>query len=481
MKIAIIGAGLSGSNILKNLFDNRFIEDNEIFIFDPRNALGPGFPYEKDSLYKLLNVQDRFMSMTDDDLGFVKWLKTNNIEYQNFEEMTSRNYYGDYLKELYKPYYEHNNVTIIHKEVTDIDVDQNTYKIKTDNWVDDVFEAVFLTIGHPEYADHYDLRGEKNYIHNPYPLDEKLSHFTENDRIGIIGAGATSLDIFRYIMQTYNLEYPFYIFTRDSIFNIPHINLINENFKFSISDEWVDAQLAENNGLIPLDNILKLIDSDLKSEGVDFIKSYEKIKDLTLDLYRDILKNKPQDIALITEYFERFTKYFSKLFAMLPKEDADKYLSTYHNMVDAFRTLTPPKTTEWLLSSIETGKVKIVKGLKEINVVQSGQLEAIADETILMDYLINTTGFDFNIKNNSDHNILIRNLYDKKIIDPDINGNYVNITWPDANIISKRYGNLVNLYMIGMWVFGTHYRANDIRSIKEVARVVTNRFIEKNK
>lgn len=482
MNIAIIGAGLSGSNILKNLFDNNLIEQNQIYIFEPREKLGSGFPYEFESEYKLLNVPERFMSMDDDDMGFVKWLEANKTTYQNFEGMTPRNYYGQYLEDFYRPYYNHPNINIVKKEVTDMEVVESfpkTYRLKTDQWEEPIFDAVFLTLGHPDYSDHYDLRDKKNYIHNPYPLEKMLAHLTKDDKIAMIGAGATSLDVFRYILQSYELENPFYILTRDSIFNIPHIELDKSEFRFSINDEWVQTQLDENGGIIPLDNILHLVAEDFKSEGVAFHKCYERIKNNSLELYRELLEEKPQDIALIVEYFEHFTKYFSKLYGLLSKSDQNFYMDKYHDKIDAFRALTPPNTATWLLDTIDAGKALIIKGLEEIKVNDSGQFEAIADENITVDYLINTTGFDFNIERNAKRNTLIKNLYDKKIIDSDEEGNSVNITWPKATVLSKRYGELENLYMIGMWVFSIHYRANDIRSVKEVAKVVVENFTQK--
>ena len=481
MNIAIIGAGLAGSNILKNLFDNNFIEGNNIYVFEKRKDLGPGFPYEKESEYKYLNVDKKYMSMSEDEDGFIKWLNSNIDNPEGFEEMVPRNYYGEYLKDFYKKYYDHENINIVHKEVVDIEIlDNDNYKIKTNNWEDICFDAIFLSIGHPDYKDFYDLKDKDNYIHNPYPMDEKLSNLPYDKKIGIMGAGATSLDIFRYILQEYNLKYPLYILARSSIFNIPHIELENQNYKFSMSNEWIEEQLKENSGFIPLDNILHLIDSDFKSVGVDFIDCYNRVKDIDLELYKELLEEKPQDIALVIDYFEVFTKYFAKLYGYLSNNDIDRLMSKYSTMLDSFKTLTPPKTIEWILESIEENKMKIIMGLEDIK-YKNNKFEVSADENVEMDVLINTTGFDFNIKRNTKTNELINNLYNKKIIDPDMNGDFINVRWPECRMLSKKYGEIKNLYAIGMWIFGTQYRANDARSIKYVSKDLVKKFVENNK
>ena len=101
MKIAIIGCGVTGSNILRHILDHKnFRSEDKIYIFEKRDLLGPGVPYEKDTPVKMLNVGPRLMSMdreNDDDLK--EWLDKNVENPINFEGLISREDYALYIRD----------------------------------------------------------------------------------------------------------------------------------------------------------------------------------------------------------------------------------------------------------------------------------------------------------------------------------------------------------------------------------------------
>ena len=123
--------------------------------------------------------------------------------------------------ERFSPFYTHEQVRHVQNTVVDVEVlDASTkepaddtqdgnfvYRIKTeDGWQDGVYDAVFFSVGHPEYNDFYDLKGTENYIHNPYPMKEKLANFDNNQKISVVGSGATGVDLMRFFTSNYELE-----------------------------------------------------------------------------------------------------------------------------------------------------------------------------------------------------------------------------------------------------------------------------------
>src|SRR5699024_1340015 len=135
------------------------------------------------------------------------------------------------------------------------------YQLKTTNgWQDTFYDAVFFSIGHPPYADYYQLMGQENYIHNPYPMYEVLGHLTGEEKIGVIGSGATGIDLMRFLMTNYDLKEPLtYFVPTGEIFNFPTILLEKEEFQFTFSKDWIKAQMEPYTGTIPLDKIIQAI------------------------------------------------------------------------------------------------------------------------------------------------------------------------------------------------------------------------------
>ncbi|MGX7072287.1 FAD/NAD(P)-binding protein [Helcococcus kunzii] len=478
MKIAIIGAGLAGSNLLKSILEHKNYDNEQIYIFEKNERFGPGEPYKCDTKYRLLNTSNYSMSIEKGNpFDFNNWLNENEKKISNFEKMTPREYYGEYLEDRFSKYLNHKNVIRVNEEVIDIEVsNENTFSIKTDKQTIENFDNVFLTIGHPKYNDFYNLEGKDKYQNNPYPLSEKLDSITSKDRVGIIGAGASSIDIFRYLMQEKKMETPIYFFVRESIFHQPSIpNEIDNNFTFSFSDEWISKN-SDKNGFIKLDTIINQVKEDLLNENIDFMKYYNQVKEKTVENYKKLLKEKSVEITLISKYFIRIATFFSTLYASLTINDQKRYMKKYDKMLEPFYNVTPYETSKWIIECVEKGKVIFEKNLDEIE-IKNGKFIAKGDNDIEVDYLLNATGFNFNLEENTEENTLLKNLYNKKMIQPDDEGKFINVTAPNLNILSKKYGELKNFYVIGMWAYGVLIRANSADIIIRSTRAVADRFM----
>ena len=482
MKIAIIGCGLTGSNILKNILDHEnFRSQDKIYIFEKKDILGPGVPYEKDTPVKMLNVEAKLMSMDrENDHDLKEWLDKNVEKPVNFEGLISRENYGLYLRDYFKKYYESENVEIIKEEITDIDTVGEKFKLKTQEYLDIEFDTVFLALGHPDYNDFYDLKGIENYIHNPYLMEEKLSDLNKDAKIGIIGAGASSVDVFRYLSLVLKPEKAFEFFVINSeITKFPSIPLEdNSKFKFTISYDWIKESINKETGFISLEDALNKVDSDLKEADVDILKSYEKYKNIdTYEGYQRLIDEKPYDLQVLHEYFGLISKYHSQIFGLLSKLDQEKYLNEYHKVFDMFFTIVPIKTTQWIIDSINEGKVVFNKGLKEIE-YKDGKFVVTGDEVKEVDYLINTTGFNLDLMANAKENILIKNLLDKKIISSQDSAKGINVKWPDSSILSNKYGEIKNLISIGFFQSGLHYMPNGALTMREITKIAVDKYME---
>lgn len=484
MKIAIIGGGISGGSTLKAIIDHPlFKKDDQIHVFEPRERLGVGLPYSPDDESVMLNISPDALSVVKNNpLDFTKWLDENYAEPTNFEDLVSRPRYGKYLAERFAPYSNHEQVAHFHTKIMDIEVlDSSTqekinegkensyvYRLKnTDGWLADIYDAVFVAIGHPEYADYYGLKGTPNYIANPYPMKEKLASLTGNERIGVIGSGATGIDLMRFFMTNYDLKHPLTFYVQDQGFYFADIPYEKESFQFTFSMNWIREQRKD--GIIPLDVILSTFIEDIKAEGVDVKEVYNRYKKGDLPTIRRAVETKDQELALIHAYNSKLVQFLPHLYNSLSGQDKEVYLAQYHQQLIFFKSRVPYKTFKWLFELLDAGKLKIVYGLTEILPQEDGSFHALADKKEVVDIFINATGFDSRLSSASKSLPLINNLFRKNIILPHINGRFVLVDWPQAQVINQKFGLMDNLFFFGLLIGGTQHENNDAQLTHQLA------------
>ncbi len=492
MKIAIVGIGLSGSVVLRSILEHKNLsKDDKIYLFEPRAKLGTGMPYEDDSAEKKLNTRANYVSVHEDNpLDFMHWLQDNvDHSYNLHEGMPSRKDYGRYVHERFTPYYNHEQVVTVRSHVEDVNIlhthlndERNhglySYQLKADGeWLEQVFSAVFFCIGHPNYQDFYKLKQEEGYIHNPYPLREKLVGLKTSDKVAVIGAGSTGVDVFRYLKKHYTFETPVHFLVRESAFKISEIFLQEDAYPFSMSHTWIEETSHRNHGLIPLQEILNLIAEDFQAANRDFHTIHNRIRNVDLMTQKQITDVEDQDIAYIQGYLSKLSRYFAELYGKLSAFDREEFLKTYDKILDFYLGPTPFETTLAILEAYEEGHLALLYNIESIE-TRDGEFMAQGDFNMTFDKIINATGFDFNLKSGTEDFSLIKNLYEKNIILPDQAGEYILVDWPSLNLLNKRYGKMCNALLMGLWISGTHYRNNDIPSILRVGRKASNLFMD---
>lgn len=496
MKIAIVGAGISGATIVKTCINHKnFKKEDRIDVFEPREVLGVGLPYGHDDESIMLNVDPEVLSYDSSvPNDFVEWLHENYDEPYNFEGLVSRPKYGCYLAERFAPYFNHKQVVHHPYKVVDLNVlDAETkepitdtksgnyiYQLKTTKgWLDTFYDAVFLAIGHPPYADYYQLIGKENYIHNPYPMHEVLGHLTGDEKIGVIGSGATGIDLMRFLMTNYELKEPLtYYVPSGEIFNFPTIPLEKEEFQFTFSRDCIKAQMDSHKGMIPLDEMIKIFIEDIKQEGVDVKTVYNRYKADDLKAMRLALESNDQELALIHSYAAKLIAYLPDLFNTLSGEDQERYLNQYHKKLLFFKARVPNKTFKWLFELLDAGKVRLVEGISDVQPEENGTFTIRADQTKTADLLINATGFDTTIEHIAKDRPLIERLYHQKLILPHKQGRFVFVDWPQAQVINQRFGLMDNFFFTGILIGSTQHENNDAHLTMRQASYSANWFMD---
>ena len=498
MEIAIVGAGISGSNVLKSIMTHpNFKADDLIDIYEPRQSLGSGLPYEPtDDESIMLNTSSDVLSVDENNpLDFTEWLHENYAEPTNFEQLVSRPRYGKYLVERFSPFYTHQQVNHIQNHVIDMQVfDKHTKKLADDNqdgeyvyqikteqgWQNKLYDAVFFSVGHPEYNDFYGLKGTKHYIHNPYPMKEKLTGFDSDQKIGVIGSGATGVDLMRFFATNYDLKHPLTFFDVKDPFHCVAIPFEKEEVTYRLTKEWVETEKEKYDGFIPLEVILDTIKEDLKQENADVMAVYDRYKAGTLEVFRKAFHEKDQELAAVQQYAARSVPNLPHLYNALSGEDQRKYMDEYHQIMNFFKTKVPYYSYQWLFERMDAGQVETVAGLKEVTPLENGRFELIADDhKSEADILVNATGFMQNIEALTKHSELIKNLFHRRLIEPHVNGKFILVDWPQCRVMNQRFGRMDNLFFLGLLIGGTQHENNDAGQTIQQARFTANQFMDK--
>lgn len=498
MKIAIVGAGLSGSNVLRALMTHpKFQAEDEIDVFESRDVLGSGLPYHpSDDESIMLNISPAVMSVDLENANdFVEWLEENYEEPTNFEHLVSRPKYGRYLIERFAPFYQHEQVRHIQETVEDVqtfdavtgeEVYQGTgrelvYRLKTNRgWQKARYDAVFFAIGHPAYNDFYHLKDKEHFIHNPYPMNEKLMTLDENARIAVLGSGATGVDIMRFLFINYDLKNPLTFYDVKEPFHSISIPYDKENFTYSISMDWIEEQKDQHDGFIPLQVILGTIQKDLRKEDADVMAVYNRYKADTFEVYRKASATKDQELAAVQKYASKTVRFLPHLYNALSGKDQDIYMDKYYNIMQFFKSRVPYLSYQWLFDSLDSGQLVAKNGLHNVQGLDNGRFKITTQEDQAeVDVLINATGFNNHLKSLAKDNPLIANLYDKRIILPHVNGRFILINWPECRVINQRFGVMKNLFFLGLLIGGTQHENNDAGQAIEQANFTAKAFMDK--
>lgn len=469
MKIAVVGAGVSGASVVRALLTHsNFTSKDQIDVFEPRETLAVGLPYNPsdDEAIRLNLAPDKLSVVQENPNDFVEWLEENFEDPTNFEDLVSRPTYGKYLIDRFTPYFEDEKVTHIQETIIDLEVlEQESglcYRLKSNKgWSDTIYDAVFFAIGHPPYNDYYNLAGAENYTHNPYPMHEKLNAIDPSKKIGVVGSGATAMDLMRYLHLNFDLKHPLIFYDPNPPFNFVNIPYEGE-LPFTFNKKWIAKEKDKHDGFIPFERLLEVFKEDMAKGGLDNPAAvYEKYKESTFELKREAFETNDQKLALMQTYSSELVSLLPHLFNALSGEDKVYYLENYHSKLLFIKSRVPNLTFKWLFELYDAGKLRVVGGLEDIILKDDGHFIVKAAETEEIDFLINATGFNMNIEKVAERSELIQNLFDKEIILPHRNGNFILVDWPETRVMNQRYGLMENLIFLGLLIGGTQHENND--------------------
>lgn len=482
MRIAIVGAGISGSVILQNLLDSSLPQDQlQIDVYEPRQVLVVGFPYDIEAPGAIMN--EHALDLTIDDNkpeDFLDWLKENYPEWADSDAFVPRTHYGEYLHDHFISCYSQPNVAVKQEKIINLQLKDPQYLLQTEDetW-QDAYDAVFFTIGHPPYSDHYDLIDTPKYIHDPYPIYHQLNKLERDEHIAVIGSGLTSLDVLTYLLNNYQWKYPIQCFVPNEPFKTVKFKRYNGELQFSFGNQWIEEQ-ADAAGYIPLEVVMRQLQTDLEANDIDWERLIEHYGTGTMDEVRRAISQHDEELIKLRRYLVMLSSYLPDLYNALTPSDRDYYSEHYEEIFNHFRNQMPVSSLESILNWVDEGRLEIISGIKDIDYDEGFyNLRLQNMSTYMADTVINAAGFELDLTKAVHRDPLLKNLYDEEILTPYYRKG-VMVTWPHCQIVTPNQGALENVFLLGQWISGIHYANNNIHLCMKQARRVAHYFLDKH-
>ncbi|RYC97987.1 FAD/NAD(P)-binding protein [Facklamia hominis] len=479
MKVAVVGTGIAGSSVVKHLTDAKLDDLETIHVFEKLDQVGKGLPYQVDSDLLLMNSYVGDLGFDQDPDHYLKWLSRHYPKYASSHCFSPRPIFGEYLADYFSDYYHDVKVQIFHEEVQAISQEANCYHLKAEqSGHQGPYQAVFLAIGHPPYADHYHLIGSKNYIHHPYPLDQKLKSITPRDKVAIIGSGLTGIDIMRYLQLSLGAKksQPISFFIPKDPFSTAKYEKLDDTLQIGLNNHWLKEQGKE----LTLDQIISQFHQDMLLNGIDFQRLKKDYGAGTFEQVMLAIEREDHQLSLLQLYFRELTPLFPDLFNALSQSDQARFFNEYRSIFEHFRSQMPEESLELLNKWHQYGQIRLIHHAQSIKVVENG-FELYSKQGLVdkVDIVINAGGFEMNLSKAIKQDPFLKQAFESGLIQAHPLGG-IKVTWPQGQVIDQKGKIHDDLYLMGSWISSTQLGNNNTHLTYEQGERAVQNFISRS-
>lgn len=195
-RVAIIGGGIAGA--LSAVALSRIPQIAAITIFDRDGAFGRGLAYSATAPWHRLNVPAYKMGGigAEDTEGFADWLiETGQADWPDYSaSFVPRRVYGDYIAAQLSDTVTSGRVVTQRDVVTDVAKRASGYELTLASGHRQGFDLVFLCLGNPSPSPFPGIAPSSRSITDVW-APGALDPIAMNDRVLVIGTGATAVDV----------------------------------------------------------------------------------------------------------------------------------------------------------------------------------------------------------------------------------------------------------------------------------------------
>lgn len=285
LTLAVVGGGAASVAFLhhlSNLITPSVAARLQVKVFEPRPLVGPGLAYQPDVDSALLNRAVETMSVSAADFStFTSWVRWKSHHEPDLHELVRRDLSSTYVSRALFGRYLHDffnetmstarrkglTIDVVHREIRRITRDTR-YRLVADGEAFDA-DSVVIAVGNTGPCDHYGLAGHARYIHRPYPLAPALAQLAGANRIAILGASLTAVDI-AVSLDRINSRAEIHMVSNTGVLPLVKGRQARPQPLRHLTAERLDALTSDGRRKISLRQLGRLIRAEFRAAGADW-------------------------------------------------------------------------------------------------------------------------------------------------------------------------------------------------------------------
>lgn len=500
--IAIIGCGASGVAAIASLVEQIKKSNHrkyKINIFEKSPNFGPGLAYQFDSDDLLMNMISSTTSIFENrETDFWDWVISKGYEF-GFDEIMSgsgvspdgyisRQFFGLYLKDRL-------NDAIIEAKKLDISVTLDNYEVidieRKDKYLEvtdcakriSQFEYVILCLGNVNPQDVYRLKGNSQYINNPYPIKRYAMGIGKNDCVGIIGGQLTAADI-AVVLARQGHTGAVHFFTRGA--NYPLVRCRSEKFElrhFNLQN--LETIKSSQFGEISLRQALRFARKDFIRAGIKWNKFFNPVK-LSYQEWIEYLFSNGHMYAEWQHFAVASDAVIGSYWHALDVASKKIFMGRYHRLWMCKRVPLPIHSYLKIYSLFKSGILQSHSQLLDIKVNSTNKfIASIAGPVhsgdqiqIECDWVINATGPARLVDEDSESPLISNLIKSGLIIANSFGGIHIDY---ETSMVKSKGETVENFYAIGHLTAGTYYFVSSLDMVSLGAKRVAHDLVNSSK
>ena len=455
MRIAVIGAGIAGIQVLGALLAHKNRTLDVTIIDHPRYA-GRGMPFINDHPSLLLNQPQTVMDLVGARQTFTDWLQHTHPKTAG-ERYATRRQFGDYARDTFDALMRDERVRFKPARIDRLQkMAQGGYRLYAGQRSQGQYEHVFLCIGQLPYNDPYGLVPSANFIADPYPLNRLWPVIGKTRSIGILGSSLSTIDIIGFLAAK---KYAGKIYILAKTGRFPSVRGDEPQF----ATPFIARALQRR-----------------KTSLTDLVKAYQSEIGRHKLPVSQLLPQQPESHAWLIDQqitrademgrFQQLVKLnelsFQRVWEQLSLTEQQWFNEEFRESFLLLQSPMPAQSARTLAGLLESGQAQVVDDIERINAGKRIDVTT-AEGHLRMAYLLNATGPATSLEaaGYHDHNYrLAANLVDQRVLQPDPIGGFM-VMLPGFCAVSQRYGVQADLRVHGQLVSGLHFANNSVRKI----------------
>lgn len=474
MRIAIVGMGVSGINVLYHLKKEEQFT-GEIVCYDKTLQFGCGLPYQEDYPVLLVNSRtDEISLFHDDPKHFRNWLVAQKIP---IKEFMPRSIFGEYLSAFTSELIQLPDVSYRSEYVRKLEINaDDTVSVISESNEMMCFDAVFLCLGHAPAEDIYGLSGHERFVEQPYPLRQTTESMNSSNDIAIIGMGLTAIDEARVSLLEHNAK-TVTMFSRSGL--LPTIRGITTDIPPVEFTEKAVADYLEHHTNLPLEQAVEWFVKDCNHYGFDYVGLSQRFEGHSLKTLEDGLEN--------LELLGRFQSYCSAIRESLQsawiaftREDQMTFSETYEKHYILWSNPMATVVVKDMIEWIKADRLELRDDIAKIDMAKDGRFELINHEghpLKSVDWVLNGTGSQKNFETFKTRQKLVKDLLNQRLIEPFSTRGLLIDPATDA-IAGSRFGQLPQVIFFGQMVSGIDFQNNSTFTLNRRTKKTVKRLVD---